>query len=233
MTKVEANIVDLRTDTPRSNEAFFVDTNVWYWMGYTNASHSSLSYPAMNYQVTSYPNYLNDALAAESELHVCTLSFAELAHIIERTEREIYNSTHGTNIKTKKFRRDFPTEYANVHTEVENAWLLAVGISNNQVIEANVTELMVTSATSQMKVSTLDGYDLFIIEALRAKKITQVITDDSDFGSVAGITVYTANRNLINDARSQGMLLTRQLANCLEKNYRYLILSTHNNPYST
>ncbi|MBF0537928.1 MAG: hypothetical protein HQL03_06710 [Nitrospirae bacterium] len=55
----------------------------------------------------------------------------------------------------------------------------------------------------------LDGYDLFIIEAMSRASITKVITDDGDFATVAGIEVFTANDNVINAAQSQGRLTTR------------------------
>jgi hypothetical protein len=39
--------------------------------------------------------------------------------------------------------------------------------------------------------------------------VVQVITDDGDFATVPGIQVFTANRNVISAARSQGKLLIR------------------------
>ena len=37
----------------------------------------------------------------------------------------------------------------------------------------------------------------------------QVITDDGDFATVPGIQVFTANRNVIQTAQTQGRLLNR------------------------
>lgn len=31
---VQAQVVDLRTDTPKPADRFFVDTNVWFWAVY-------------------------------------------------------------------------------------------------------------------------------------------------------------------------------------------------------
>jgi hypothetical protein len=39
--------------------------------------------------------------------------------------------------------------------------------------------------------------------------IVQIITDDGDFATVAGIQVFTANRTILNAARSHGKLQTR------------------------
>ena len=37
---IQANVVDIRKDLPKSNDVFLVDTNVWYWITYTRASQS-------------------------------------------------------------------------------------------------------------------------------------------------------------------------------------------------
>lgn len=39
--QVRAHVVDLRNDTPRSTDRFYVDTNVWFWTTYSSARHSS------------------------------------------------------------------------------------------------------------------------------------------------------------------------------------------------
>jgi hypothetical protein len=39
--------------------------------------------------------------------------------------------------------------------------------------------------------------------------VTQLISDDGDFGCVAGLTLFTANARVLTAARSQGRLLTR------------------------
>lgn len=55
----------------------------------------------------------------------------------------------------------------------------------------------------------VDGYDLFILEAMTAKGVIQVITDDGDFASVPGIQVFTSNRNVLNAAKAQNRLIAR------------------------
>jgi len=52
-------------------------------------------------------------------------------------------------------------------------------------------------------------YDLFYVEAMALAGLTQIITDDADFVTIPGITVFTSNRNAIELARSQGKLLKR------------------------
>ena len=49
----------------------------------------------------------------------------------------------------------------------------------------------------------VDGYDLFSINAIKAAGISQVISDDGDFCTVPGITLFTANSSAIRAAQMQ------------------------------
>ena len=44
---------------------------------------------------------------------------------------------------------------------------------------------------------------------MKNNNIEKIITDDGDYLTVPDIQVFTANRNVINAARSQGKLVTR------------------------
>ena len=84
---VRAHVVDIRTDTPKNTDRFLVDTNAWYWLFYPRASQAPTApHP---YQLADYPGYIQQAVKAKSALHCCALTFAELAHNIEKAERDI------------------------------------------------------------------------------------------------------------------------------------------------
>ncbi|BAZ14534.1 hypothetical protein NIES4071_63780 [Calothrix sp. NIES-4071] len=195
---VQAEIVDIRSDYPKKEDIFLIDTNVWYWQTYTNASTNSRPY-----QITDYPSYVANAIAAESLLLYCGLSLAELAHNIEQTENKIFSPA----IRPKEYRHNFPAERAKVVAEVQAAW--------SQVISTGVcTDIMVSEDTSnaaltRFQTQLLDGYDLLILEAMDKAGVTQVITDDGDYVTVPGIKVFTANSGAIAAAVSQGKLLMR------------------------
>jgi predicted nucleic acid-binding protein len=195
---VQAEIVDIRSDYPKKEDIFLVDTNVWYWQTYTNAGRYSRLY-----QTTDYPSYIGNAIAADSLLLYCGLSLAELAHNIEQTEKEIFSLA----VRTKEYRHNFPVERAKVAAEVQTAW--------SQVISTAVcTDIMVSEDTSnaalaRFQTQLLDGYDLLILEAMDKAGVTQVITDDGDYVTVPGIKVFTANYGAITAAASQGKLLIR------------------------
>lgn len=60
---IQAQIVDIRKDSPRSEDIFLVDTNVWYWHAYTNANVSALDYQQLIFLLSIQPvdRFLNAA----------------------------------------------------------------------------------------------------------------------------------------------------------------------------
>jgi hypothetical protein len=117
---IKANIVDITTDRPKSDDVFLVDSNVWYWVTYSRASKAP-NRPS-SYQITLYPSYVKIALEVEASIYVSNLSLAEITHLIEKTEREIYGRVHNINMKSKVYRHNYPKERLTVVSEVEAAW---------------------------------------------------------------------------------------------------------------
>ena len=199
--RVQADVIDIRTDTPQAVDEFLVDTNVWYWMTYTRASQGVS--PPHATQLTDYPNYINQALSNNSRLRFCGLALAELVHLIEKTEREIYAG----QISAKEFRHNLPSQRANVVSEVQSAWTQVTALATS--IETNVNDSMVSAAVQRFHVEPLDGYDLFLLEAAKAAGISKVITDDGDFSGVPGIQMFTKNQRVLTAAQTQGKLVVR------------------------
>ena len=116
---IQAKIVDITTDSPRANDVFLVDTNVWYWMTYTRAG-LSVRPPAQD-QTSNYPAYTNAALSAGARIYQSGLSLAELTYLIEKAEREVYQKTN-RHVGTKEYRHNFPDERTHVIVEIQSAW---------------------------------------------------------------------------------------------------------------
>jgi predicted nucleic acid-binding protein len=205
--EIQAQIVDIRVDRPRPEDFLMVDTNVWYWHTYTNANVSALSY-----QINSYPDYLAQAVSAQSILMHTGLSLSELSHRIEKTEYDLFiigsEKLGLKKFKLKEYRHNRLDERKKVVKEIETAWSQVTSISAS--IDVIVNEAATNLALSRLQSQLLDGYDLFMLEAMQKEGITQIITDDGDFVTVPGITVFTANSNVIKEAESQHKLLTRQ-----------------------
>jgi len=197
---VNAEVIDIRTDSPTSGDIFLVDTNVWYWITYPPASASAAAY-----QSTHYPAYIASAVSNSSKLHYCGLTLAELASLIERSELRL--SAYDPS-KLKEYRHNYPAERRKVVREVETAWRQVTTDYAGQL------DLVIEAATSgaalnRFQTQLLDGYDLFLLETMQQQSVTQIITDDSDYVTVPGIQVFTANQNVIKAAASQGKLLSR------------------------
>jgi hypothetical protein len=158
---IQAGVVDINADSPTPTDVFFVDTNVWYWMTYPNAA--TAAYPG---QLSDYPAFVNRALAVGAKLCCSGLSLAELSHLIEKTEREIYEKSVGI-IRAKEYRHNLPIERSRVVSEVEASWG------------------QVKSLSSPL-----------------ALTVDEKATD-------AGIRMFTANRNVLLAARTQGKLMPR------------------------
>lgn len=201
---IRADVVDIRQDLPKPSDAFLVDTNVWYWMTYHRASQSGQ--PPRGYQTRDYPAYISKAISAKAQLRHCGLFLAELAHLIERTEREIFIRSNGP-VGTKEYRHNHPAERTNVVAEIQAAWGQVKTMA--KPIDILVDEPATNVALTRLQTHPLDGYDLFILEAISRTGIIQVITDDGDYATVPGIQVFTSNHPVITAARNQGRLLQR------------------------
>ncbi len=171
---IRAQIVDIRADTPTTSDRFFVDTNAWYWLSYTRASQTPAS--PQSYQLTDYPEFLKKALSAKAKLHCCALSFPELAHRIEKAEREIYADQAGRDINPKEFRHKYTRQHNRVVGLIIDTWSDVLAISSQ--LDITLDSAFMSEALSMFSKVGVDGYDLFMVEGIRRHNITQIVTDD-------------------------------------------------------
>ncbi len=55
---VKADVIDIMTDSPQKGDIFLVDTNIWYWLTYPQASSSLTAYQS------TYSNYITDTFTS-------------------------------------------------------------------------------------------------------------------------------------------------------------------------
>lgn len=199
--RVRATVVDLRNDDPSNRDFFLVDTNVWLWAGYSKPSLSGTAT-----QVHEYPAYLWKVLTAKGTLFRCGLSLAETSHLIEKFEHGLFQKTTA-QIGLKEYRQDWPGERSNVLSEIKATWAVAVNLSEN--LDFTLTDVDCSDAIGVLSAAELDGYDAFMANLVRVTGLTGIVTDDADFITVPGITVFTANRSALEAARKAGSLATR------------------------
>lgn len=201
---VRAHVIDLHTDSPRSSDAFLVDTNVWYWRAYSSAGASPGS--ATPAQMQLYSDYLRRSTAVGAVAYRSGLCLAELAHLIEQNERDIYAGAVAS-VTTKEYRHNLPAERARVVREVQKAW--AKIKAQSQPLPLTIDDPTTDAALLRFATQAVDGFDLFLLEGMSQAGITQVLTDDGDYGTVPGLEVFTANPRVVAAARSAGLLLSR------------------------
>jgi predicted nucleic acid-binding protein len=202
--QIHAEVVDIRSDAPLPDDRFLVDTNVWFWMAYSRASLT-----AKPYQMRQYPTYIRQVVGARGHLYRCNLSFAEMTHSIEQAELTIFNKARasGTPVGTKEYRHNHPAERLNIVNEIQSAWGLVKTMA--QPLDMTINEPIADAAVSRLPTVSVDGYDLFILEAMSKHGITDVITDDGDFATIPGIRVFTANATALSLASARGLLIVR------------------------
>lgn len=203
---VKAAVVDLRIDNGKATDRIYVDTNVWFWTAYSKV-HLSPTPPSQN-QTQAYPPFLKRVLNMGGQLHWCGLSLSELAHLIEKTEYDIHCQATSAMLNQKEFRHNLPTERANVVQEIQAAWA-SVETMAGCLVAPEINASSTAAALQDFAQLPVDGYDLFAVNALKAAGIKQIVSDDGDFCSVPGITLFTANQNVIDAAKRQGRFCQR------------------------
>lgn len=206
---VHAEVIDIRTDTPQPTDTLFVDTNVWLWQTYGLPPESNPSRRARQ-KLRAYTGYLNKALVHGVPLKYCALVLSELAHVIEKTEFEIYKRRKNLpSLQAKEYRHNFLDEHIQVAAAVRFAWDQVAMLASSA--DLTVDEQLAETAVSHFQSVALDGYDLFLLEAFRQTGIrpVQVLTDDMDYATVPGIQVFTSNGLVIQSADRQGQLVSR------------------------
>jgi predicted nucleic acid-binding protein len=208
---VQAAVIDLRSDRPCQSDLFLVDTNAWIWQTYLNVSavpKKQTEIDRVGQKVSEYSSYIQAARNVGATLAYSGLILAELAHVIEKSEFEIYRRNTGPrNLTFKEYRHNLTSERLNVVSLVNTSWDQVKAIASP--IESIINESLTQAALRRFQSAALDGYDLLIIEAAEHEGVTQFVTDDMDYAVVAGIQMFTTNQDVINAAQSQGKLLVR------------------------
>jgi hypothetical protein len=199
---VRAAVIAVRSDRPRATDRFFVDSNVWAWDFYFGSFTPS---GVRILQQPEYAAYLRLTRAAGATRCHAGLSLAELASLIEANELEA--NLIGVGPRTvKEYRHNVPSERSRVVREIQRAWARVE--ADSELLPLFIDAPTIASARSRLSSELLDGYDLFLREAMAAASVTQILSDDGDFSSAPGVELFTANPRVLAAATSQGRLLT-------------------------
>lgn len=179
-------------EIPR-NEYIAVDTNILLFKFYSRLSQTMRN--NSRYQIIYYPNFIDTLLENGNKLFTTYLNLAEFCSVVERNECRIYNRGLADNDKL-----DFK-EYRNLETQrVSNCEILQ-GDTEEIVVNMNriftiVHDSNVVNSFLQSFVNTpCDIADYTVIEYMKSLGITNFISDDKDFTTVDGITLYTTYKD--------------------------------------
>lgn len=205
MPQISATIYDISQDQPRSTDRFLVDTNIWFWHTYANASAIGQTTAQ---RFAPYLSYLNKC--KQGNLYFSPLSVAELAHSIERAEYKLYLKQNPTinedDFKLKDFRYDQQLR-VNTLSHITNSLkqIKSAATFLDTVIDQNISDRSFGSLNQRYA----DGYDVLLIDTAVDMGIFNFITDDKDYATVAGIHVFIANKEIINTAKNVKKLILR------------------------
>src|ERR1700682_4192651 len=184
---------------------FLVDTNPWFWATYSRATLPFLLGRPSKRQHEQYLRFIKKSLDVGCTIGRCDLTLSELAHRIEITEKQIYehHALKQTEIRLKDYRA-ISVERKSVVSEIANVWSSVTSMSENWALTLSndVTE----AALQSPRTCALDGYDVFFLEAVKQKGCASILTDDSDFSAVAGISIFTSNLRVLAEAKQAGRL---------------------------
>lgn len=204
---VRASVVDIRSDVPDCKMSYVVDTNAWYWQTYSRAS--LFSDPPHEHQTRYYPNYIEKVLDSGGTLYSSVHNLIELSSQIERVEAEIYRQKCGIpKLSVKEFRHQNDAVRSIYRSEIDSVWSQVSSMSEQ--IEQAMNAELVGCVAGMFQSDRLDAYDILILLSAKSINTMNIISDDGDFSTVDGVTLYTANSRVIDAARNSGRLLNRR-----------------------
>jgi hypothetical protein len=220
--QVRAQVVDISVKSPRLPPQIVCDTQILYWQFYPSFAALAAaggSAPSI-YQTRLYPRYFT--LLCQSKVPTLTSSanLGELVRLIERAELEAHCLADpqdpfrvraaSQSAFTTRVCKDARYRYANelprirrkvctVLASVKKALAVLPAISD--------AENEYTHALSEWHGCAADYVDALTVTLAKSQRISAILSDDLDFATVSGITLFTANATVVSSARIAGKLL--------------------------
>lgn len=188
-------VIDLNNSKPMKGEKYFIDSNVWFWTTYVASKDMQLPNHPQDYQINSYPRFLEDALNSGCTLCHSPLTFTEISNIIEKTELDIHTAKSGNEYCTRKeFRKDKALR-DNMLKEIDTAWETISSMS--ECITTSIDNEFINQVKLIIESSKLDPFDAFFVQIMKDENIDCIVSDDHDFCTYNKNIVVTANRKAL------------------------------------
>ena len=187
-------ITDIANYMPIDNsKKFCLDTNVLYW--YTYPRYTLFSNRGTEIRGQGYYDFVDKLVANGNPLITTRYNISELINIIEKHEYDIFCAEHSNLPYTKKdFRR-----ISQQRQQLKQTLKITMSNVNSicTVADFNFTENILNECIDTLDKHRCDVFDFAILSYFKNNNLTNIITDDSDFSSVDGIHLFTANSSSI------------------------------------
>lgn len=188
-TTIDIKTIDV--DNIAKEEIFALDTNVLVWTHYSKASNPNINrHP---YQVIEYPNFVGALLENGNTLVTTMLNITELCGVIERNEFRIYKAVNQCGSLGFKDYRKIINERIAYQNEIQHMISEIKSSYDGQIQVIDITDEIVEEYLKNINNNNCDIFDYIVINHLKSLNITNYISDDKDFSSIDGITLYTTS----------------------------------------
>jgi len=218
---IQADVVDIRNPASATPQDMVADANVLYWVFYPN--FSSLQYAGgrqpQPYQVAEYPRYWQRAARANTQFHAVHVILGEFAKLAEHAELEAIwltdspppqpdpaNPVPQFDPRVCKFARyHYCAQLAMFRKGVE-IMIASIRKSVALVPQFPTADDLEKCSMAEWLLSCGDFADAVMIAAAKLQPNANILSDDMDIATFAGITLYTANQKTIAAAAAAGKL---------------------------
>lgn len=203
MAKV-IDIRDLNIDKISKNMVFAVDTNIFIWMYYQDIIQHAEQIDEENvkegnkdntpYQLLIYPSFIKNLYKNKNRLCTTVINLNEFCNVIERKQFDLYReSTHNWNLKFKSFRKIVPER--ELYQRRVKQCFRKLRKHYTDIFSIKQTINRTYDFINEIPNMKCDIADFTVIEYLKSIGITNFISDDKDFETVDGITLYTTYKD--------------------------------------
>lgn len=176
-------------------ESFLLDTNVLFWYTYEGGIYPAGKEPH-HWQATQYPNFIKALLEGENKLYYSLYSIGELYHVTERLYVDLHNERCESEEDddyvhhAKEMRREHEDDKKRLDVQFQGMCTDVSSIASPIPTFHSVNLENLSDIISSFK---LDAVDALIFHSMDKVGLKNIVTDDSDFGFVDEINLYTAN----------------------------------------
>ena len=216
LDQVRARVVNISSPTATVPERLVLDTNVLHWVFYDNLEALEAAHDGgriLSAHQRTYKPWLKPALPDQRvKLFTSLVSIMELVNTTEVAELQLrwMSDPQRRNVGwderrgKKQARRELFDELA----DMRHAALTYVKATRKvvEVLPMSDVSASFRRGCEVWRSSSTDLGDAMLVAAAQQLNLTALLTDDADLATVEGLTVYTANPQLIQTARQAGRL---------------------------